>query len=373
MLRRWVSRSFAILVTTVTLGAFGWAHAGTRNGVCTPPTIDGNIDDLTSFARCVVGCGIVQPFDSLDICVASNALIPCATTIPCPTGGSGRYFENGFDLTRVVLAYDHVGKILYLGYRVKGVIGDADGDGTAGLPAGPCPNGSPSFFDPAGIGGNETYEWVIDANCDNIPDYDITAEGPVDAVVVKVNGSVLPGTIAVVSGHDIEVKIPLELPPLFKLTGAVGSSVDGLQDESWGPLTCAAPDLHVTINKDATPKVLCPDATTTVTLTIANTSNVPITNVVVTDALPAHLDFVAASSGGSCALGQPTVTGDATTGQTLTWPPTGSPAFNMDIGQQCTITFQAHRIDRLCVGDVINHSTVQGSFQSPCFNGGQPV
>ncbi|HKQ59172.1 MAG TPA: hypothetical protein VJY35_15025, partial [Candidatus Eisenbacteria bacterium] len=335
--------------------------------MCPLPTIDGNLGDLTDFARCVDGCGIVQPFDSLNICI-TGPVIPCATLGTCTFGGLG-YYRNGFDLTRAVLAYDRVNSTLYLGYRVAGVIGDADGDGTPGAGVG-CPQ-TPSFTDPPGIGASDNYQWDIDTNCDNVPDFSIEVIGNPGAVTVSINGVASPTATAAytASGHDIEVKIPnISLPPLFRFSGSIGSNLDGMSEDPFQPLSCAAPDLDIDIVKSANPAVLCPGVTTTITLTITNTSSVPITNVAVTDILPAGLAYVGGSTSGTCGLGEPNVNN-----QTLTWTGGGPLGLQLAIGQSCTIVFQAERIDLLCKGTVTNLSSAQGLFTSPCFNGGQPV
>ena len=59
------------------------------------------------------------------------------------------YYLNGFDQLTGVAAYDAINKMLYLGIRVRGIIGDTDGDGTPD-------NGT------AGVGGCSSQKTVVD-------------------------------------------------------------------------------------------------------------------------------------------------------------------------------------------------------------------
>src|SRR5437867_41021 len=125
--------ALGLALGALALVTLGWASASLAGAVCPPPAVDGNIDDLRTYAQCIEtnhqGCGLDQLDPEKDICKFDPLIHPCALTVPC-TGGSGEYFVNGYDMTEAVLAYDRVTRVLYLGFRVKGVIGDSNGDGT---------------------------------------------------------------------------------------------------------------------------------------------------------------------------------------------------------------------------------------------------
>ena len=91
-----------------------------------------DIDDLLAYAADGASCGLVIDDPAQDVCKTDAGIVPCVAEIPCPLGGGGTYFVNGFDFTKSVAAYNSVGQDLYLGFRTAGVIGDANGDGNAG-------------------------------------------------------------------------------------------------------------------------------------------------------------------------------------------------------------------------------------------------
>jgi len=328
-----------------------------------------DITDLINYASCVRGCGLNTGSDVVerDVCKTRADIVPCTTQEPCPVGGTGTYFVNGFDLTHSALAYESATNTLFVGDRVAGVIGDSDGDGTPG-PGALCPGAT--VTDGPGIALNESYIWYIDTNCDGIADIQIsvTCALPNPTVsIVDAFGSPIVGAsgTAIASGHDLKLQItgisdPVTgkpgLPAVFTFSGFTGSTSDGLGEDAFSPLTCAGPALGIEITKTASTTQLCPDATTTVTLTVHNTSTVAISSVTATDDLPAGISYVANSTGGTCATAEPTING-----QTLTF---NIGTLNAD--QTCTVTFTAQRVGTTCFGTVTNHSTASGSFTSAC-------
>ncbi|TMB93558.1 MAG: DUF11 domain-containing protein [Chloroflexi bacterium] len=326
-------------------------------GVCTPPDITNNppnIANLKAYAACIQaagqGCGLDQTDPVMDVCKFDPLIHPCADTVRC-TGGGGAYFINGFDLTEGVLAYDRISHTLYLGYSVNGKIGDSNGDGSPDQ-TGPCPPPPAppaNIIDPSGIGGggSESYQWFIDTNCDGVPDVIVSAFGSPNSTTVQVTDgggiNLIPGATGTgkYAGSQLQVQVNnLTLPAVFEFSGFVGSRVDGLGEDALTPIRCV-PNPNIDIQKSASPESLCPDASTTVTLTITNTGDVPLTSVSVTDDLPTGLSYVPGSTGGTCGVGEPPV------GQHLAWPAiTGS----FDVGQSCVITFQARRGGNACFG-----------------------
>jgi uncharacterized repeat protein (TIGR01451 family) len=289
---------------------------------------------------------------------------------PAPT------FVNGFDLTRAALAYDAASKTLYLGYRVAGLIGDTDGNGNPNTAGGPNCSGA-NVGDASGIGLNESYVWYIDTNCDGNPDIQVSVVGALPNPTVRIVdafGNPLPGATgtAIVSGSDIKIQITgisdpntaqAGLPAGFTFGGFVGATNDGLSEDGFAPISCSPPSLGITIVKTVSVATLCPGATTVVTLTIHNTSTVPLTSVTATDDLPPGISYVVFSTGGTCGVGEPTIAG-----QKLTWN-----VGTLAADQTCTITFTAQRVGSTCFGTVTNHSTATGVFQAACVFGGAAI
>src|SRR5206468_4919860 len=178
-----------------------WASA-VLAGACTDPTVDGNIDDLRTYTQCIetshLGCGLDRLDPEKDVCKFDALIRPCPVPVTC-TGGGGEYFVNGFDATEALLGYNRITHDLFLGFRVKGIIGDSDGDGTAGEAPPGCPNPGENIRDDAGIGASsESYLWFIDTNCDGTPNITVSASGNVspgvpNVHVVDSNGNPIPG------------------------------------------------------------------------------------------------------------------------------------------------------------------------------------
>ena len=83
------------------------------------PTANGNIDDIITFGQgltVATGCFLDASDDKKPICT-DGTKIPCGTV---ENIGTGRYWANGFDITRGVMAYDDVNNNLYLGVRTAG-------------------------------------------------------------------------------------------------------------------------------------------------------------------------------------------------------------------------------------------------------------
>ena len=106
--------------------------------------------------------------------------------------------------------------------------------------------------------------------------------------------------------------------------------------------------------------MICPGGTADFTLVVTNTGNVDLTNVSVVDDLPAGLTYqstVSNTCGGAV---------NAVGGQ-ITYGP-----FDLAAGASCTIVLRVGRTAE-CAGEQVNNAAVEGTFQSACFNGGQPV
>jgi len=350
-------------------GAQGRVVAGAA-----PPTIDGNINDLISYAAGIgQGCLDTEnlPIDARpkagDVCKTNALLIPCnATQVACLGGGTGTYFLNGYDLTRAVVAYDRANQTLYLGIRVAGVIGDANGDGTpdaAAICSPPLNPGEQRIGDPAGIGPGETYLWNLDTNCDGVDDITIgitSGVGGVATVFVSGAGGAV-GSGAYV-GSDLEVKVTnIALPFLFTMNSFSGATPDGLSEDATNRVSCGPPDIDVEISKVANPPAICAGGTTTFTISVQNTGDVPVT-ATLTDDLPAELAF------------DDNVTGDFTlnnqAGQHLTFNDLVIP-----VGATRTVSFRV-KASAECFGSVRNNAKVVAVFSEPCVdfaNGGVPL
>ncbi|MGH7725460.1 MAG: FlgD immunoglobulin-like domain containing protein [Candidatus Eiseniibacteriota bacterium] len=362
------SRNAAVSLATVAALALP-ALAGAGVG---PPAIDGNITDLIAYGAAInqdcldtANLPVDQQPVAGDVCKTNALLIPCnAAQVAC-TGG-GTYFENGYDLTRAVAAYDRANQTLYLGIRVAGIIGDSDGNATpdAGIGCAPPLNpGEQRIQDPAGIGFNEGYNWGLDSDCDGLDDIFVTITGGSGGVAtVSVIGAPAGATLGAFANDDLEVRIQgIDLPFQFGMTSFVGSTTDGLSEDASNRVRCGPPDINVEIEKIATPPTICPGQNTTFTITVRNTGEVPLTTNL-TDLLPAGLTFNNAVTGDFAVCNQ--------VGQLITFCEIVIP-----VGESRTVSFQALAAND-CLGLVTNSATVVGTFSDVCIlalNDNQPL
>src|SRR5262245_23868690 len=100
------------------------------------PAIDGNIDDMITYANGLqsggTGTGIVVT-DKPDVNgnPTPETIYNDLKFIPCPQPqlSLGQHWVNGVEIFRHVLAYTPGSNKLYLGLRSEGFIGDGDGNG----------------------------------------------------------------------------------------------------------------------------------------------------------------------------------------------------------------------------------------------------
>ena len=334
------------------------------------PVIDGNMDDMISFAQSLqssgTGCGLyitdkpnVNGDPTPETIYNDLKFIPC----PQPQPALGQHWVNGIEIFRHVLAYEPGSLTLYLGLRSEGFIGDADGNGNPDNAGGGSCNPNDNIKDTTGISGNELYSWSFDLDCDANTDGTIKIEN--NAVVGTGTLAGVTGTIAFrqggsATGHDLEIAVNLAapLPPAFNFLRVESNAFDGLsEDRSDGGVCVGEP--HIAVQKVATPSTLCVGQTTRYTITVSNPGVVPL-SVVVVDQLPAQLTY-ASNLSSSCGVGAPVVAG-----QQLTFP-----AFNLAGGANCTISFDA-LASAQCSGSQNNGVDVTGTFSSACVpdNGG---
>ena len=319
------------------------------------PNIDGNGDDLINYAGTIGenGCAIDRSDPRDDIAIADPKIDPCATLEDTDGNAVADYYVNGKDLRRFVSVYDSVGDDLYILFRVEGVIGDVDGNGNPdnNLCVPPA-----NFNDQVGIGSEDTYEARYDINCDGETDITVRVQGN-EATVTGAAGT---ATFAY-AGGDLEVKVEnISLPVVFQAFAFSGAIRDGLGEDITPTSTCGNPAPSIDLAKSVLPAVICAGQNADFTLVVTNTGNVDLTNVTVVDNLPAALDYVSTVSN-TCG-GPVNQAGDQ-----ITYGP-----FNLAAGANCTIVIRASRSAE-CSGEQTNNASVQGQFQSPCFNNGEPV
>jgi uncharacterized repeat protein (TIGR01451 family) len=307
----------------------------------TPPILDGNINDLISYAEFLdasgQGCGLNILDPAGDIVVADPMVIPCD---PAFVQGVSTYFINGFDHTLGLVALS--GNTLYLGIRVVGVIGDPDGNGD---PDANCPLST--VQDAPGIEEAATYEWRFDTDCDDIFESIIT---------VRDNTVFMTGITGNASfdfnGSDIEVHVAnVSLAPLFQARTFSGHREDGLGEDISDQAACPPPEILVTLVKTVNPASLCPGQSTTVTLEVCNPNAFSLSGMAINDVLPAGFVYVPGSVTG---IGAPTGTG------TLVFP-----SFDLTPFQCRTITFQV-TAPQECFGEVPNIASVTSTLTNAC-------
>ncbi|MEP7027196.1 MAG: hypothetical protein ABI960_01250, partial [Candidatus Eisenbacteria bacterium] len=355
---------FALVFASAALLGVSVANAGGS------PTIDGNLDDMITYAQSLqssgAGCGLfitdkpdVNGNPTPENIYNDAKFIPC----PLPQPALGTHWVNGVEIFRHVLAYTPGSNTLYLGIRAEGFIGDSDGNGDPDTFGGAGCNLDDNIEDTFGISGNELYNWSFDLNCDGITDGQIKVAD--NAVTGTGTLAGVTGTIAFrqnagsgASGKDLEVQINLvnPLPAAFRFVRVEANAFDGLsEDRSDGQVCVSIPKINVL--KSADPVDVCVGQKTRFTVTVQNTGQTPL-SVVAIDNLPADLTY-AGNLSSSCGVGAPAVNGSQ-----LTFP-----AFDLAAGANCTISFDVLAGPE-CFGEVVNKVDVTGTFSSACIKEG---
>ena len=329
----------------------------------TPPAIDGNLTDMITFVNQVIaekiGNGLTKSDPAKDVCKSDASIYPCPAGLeePCPSDPVSRtYFKNGYDLVLAVAAYDQSTQTLYLGTRAAGVIGDVDGDQTAGDGGCAPPPGKLDINDGAGVGNNETYLFNVDFDCGQNGVNELRIE--VDNGTLYVNDVAQPAGNWAFNGSDLEIKIPGQaLPAMWSISVKTGASEDGLEEETIQERT-PPPPLDLSIVKSAEPTVICPNGNTVFTVTVTNTGAAAL-DVNLVDALPAQLSFVSLDPSSDFVLNP----NPPATPQNLVFA-----TLNMAPGEVKIAKFTA-QASADCFGAVENVATVTGVFNSRVFAG----
>jgi len=335
------------------------AHAGGAVG----PNIDGNGQDLIDFAAGIgnAGCGVSVVDARDDISISDPQIIVCGVKEDTDANAVADYFVNGFDVRQFVFAYDRANRSLYALWRTEGFIADTDGNGNPDNNL--CPPDVPTFADEPGIGSQENYQIRLDTNCDGITDIIVSVGGVLGSDVVSVQGATFSGSAVAYragagSGKDLELRIDnIDLPAAFRIRANANASFDGLGEDITAQVNCD-PNPAITIDKSSNIAAICPGGSADFTIVVTNSGNVPLSNVSVVDNVPAGLVYnqtVSNTCGGATNVN----------GSQVTWGP-----FDLAVGASCTIVMRADAAAG-CSGQITNIASVEGTFQSPCFNGGE--
>ena len=370
LLRQCARSCREIVRPAAALGAALLLFLGARPAFAQPPVIDGNLDDMITYAQNLnsshTGFGLYitdKPDASGN--PTEETIYNDLKFIPCPTPqpALGTHWINGVEIFHHVFAYTPGSTTLYLGIRSEGMIGDSDGNNNPDTSGGGSCNPDDNVKDGPGISGNELYAWNFDLDCDGVSDGRIEIQD--NAILATGTMAGATGTIAFrqngatgATGHDLEVQVnlPHPLPGAFNFVNVEANAFDGLsEDRSAGaPLIGNA---AIDVSKSVSNPSVCPNQTTRFTITINNTGQTQL-SVVAKDQLPVALTF-AGNVQSSCGVGAPTVANGLVT----------FPAFNLDAGASCTISYDA-TASAQCFGEVSNTVNVTGTFTSACIEKG---
>jgi uncharacterized repeat protein (TIGR01451 family) len=207
-----------------------------------------------------------------------------AFQIPDGENDIGAPYNSGYEITRIWVYYE-VDK-LYFRMDVKGLPGDADGDGDRDTA---FPTDQP------GVGINEIYRFRIDKNNDGI--FDITIEYSNNSLhVVGVDSAKVSFAYDGVIEAGLKDVASLGINPYsFRLYAYAGTSLDGLPEDTV-PTTDInlSPVLH--IQKSVDKQEASPGDTLTYTISYSNTGFSDAKNVIITDTIPTNTSYV---SGGT--------------------------------------------------------------------------
>jgi uncharacterized repeat protein (TIGR01451 family) len=325
--------------------------------VCTPPVVDGALQDLFDFALCIEGesgCGHVVYDDTEDICILDSLFDACVALEPCSGGGIG-YFASGVDIVRAVAAHDRATDATYFGVRTAGQIGDADGDGDA-FTGGPC-DGT-SIVDGEGIGPFEFYIWSFDFDCDGIfgeaanSEPLVTITNNVLSVANVTAGATAFQYVGQSGGTDLEARMDsVAFPRIWRYRVFTNFAFDGMgPDNAVSPL-CPEPDLGLSVAL-ACPTVLYVGNQGPMTATVTNTSTVDLANLALDIPLSAGLSFVAFTD--------TTGWGEVTPGN-----PVHATAPSIAVGEVLALTFIVAMGSECEAASESAVATATGSFSEP--------
>jgi len=346
----------------------------TTAGAQTPPTTSSSFNDFSTYAQALAtnhsGVGAVVTDNAADVVLTDPTIVPCPAIQAL---GGGNYYVNGYDQLGYVLAKPAGTTDMYLAIKVAGVIGDTDGDGNPDLAnsSASC-NPGDNVIDGQGIAAGETYQFQFDTNCAGSDPTQLRCARPFgggsSTLTITNNQIIGSGLLAGVtgtfgsSGGDLVIVLHnVNLPSAFKVRTFVGSNTDGLSEDT-APVFCAQPNPSITLDKTIDPVRVCIGKTTKVTLTMHNTGDVDLTNVVLEDDLPPGITF-AGNVGGTCGAGAPQVNGSAVV----------FPAVNLAFGASCTVTFDV-LAGAECIGTETNNAHVTaGIAAAGCLDPGPPI
>jgi uncharacterized repeat protein (TIGR01451 family) len=382
-------RGFPVIVGLVILavGCLGAATAFANNGVNTP-AVGGYTADMV---RAAAQQQVYDP--PLDV-FGSGA------SCPDPV-------NYGFDYGDSVYVWLNPGGDMFFAIETHGNIGDSDQDGgyntenttCGGHPA--CVNTEADAFDNVFASGVESVTISIDRDCNGTSDLRFTLTGAgnmtADSVSVTLDaltgffGDILggqgtawggaplqPGPDAVcVADRNGVVVIKIAdwnryfqdaTPPHDFLPGVSPTTFDWIVDSGnnsdfytedlvTGRFDISNPQID--LQKSVSRSEICASGDTTrFTLTVTNTGNTPLTNVTLTDQLPAGLVYDNAYiDDPSDPIGSPSVVSN-----NLSWN-----TFSLNPGDSRTVSYRA--VSDGCQGQVANNAVVLAEFDIDCLGG----
>jgi uncharacterized repeat protein (TIGR01451 family) len=196
----------------------------------------------------------------------------------------GAPYDSGYEMTRIWVYYE--ADKLYFRMDVKGLPGDADGDGDRDTA---FPTDQP------GVGINEIYRFRIDKNNDGI--FEITIEYSNNGLhVAGVDSAKVSFAYDRVIEAGLKDVASLGINPYsFRLYAYAGTSLDGLPED-----TVPTTDINLSpvlrIQKSVDKQEASPGDILTYTISYSNTGFSDAQNAVITDTIPANTSYV---SGGT--------------------------------------------------------------------------
>jgi len=196
----------------------------------------------------------------------------------------GAPYDSGYEMTRIWVYYE--ADKLYFRMDVRGLPGDADGDGDRDTT---FPTDQP------GVGINEIYRFRIDKNNDGI--FDITIEYSNNGLhVAGIDSAKVSFAYDGVIEAGLKDIASLGINPYsFRLYAYAGTSLDGLPEDTV-PTTDVNLSPVLRIQKSVDKQEASPGDILTYTISYSNTGFSDAQNAIITDTIPANTSYV---SGGT--------------------------------------------------------------------------